>query len=710
MLIRGIVIARRELMLDVLLREVRYPARGLMRTPALTLALVLTIAVGIASNATVEGFVSGLLAQETPFPMDAVASIAGLLRTAAMAVFAIACANVAVFLLARAAARSREAAVRVAVGAGRRELVRQALADSVLLSLAGATAGGVLASWIGRILPALLFDQDAEQMHFAANASGVALIAAGCAAITVVCGLLPLVDMRHDDPAAIMQRESAGPSRASTRLGAGLVVAQMAACAMLVITTALLLAGYRSALQTSTGRRLSHAAIASVDALQTSSKATQAANGANYFADTESVAREITGATNVAWVGVVPGDRPVTRSFRVEHGSRTLRAMSFVRQLFTAGSAAAVLLPPLKGRMFSTADAGQCGGVVISEEAARQLGTETIVGRSIETPTGWSDIVGVVRLRDRDARPVVLHYAPAADPSPAEPAPYRVPEFDDAPQIDLDVNVVSRNYFDTLGLSIIAGRAFDEQRDACRVAIVNEQAAERYFANSAVDGALIDVNGVRSRIVGVVASAKVRAAERDIGPMVYFPMDQDFQPRMTMILETGGVGTSTLRRLHQRLQLVRGGRPERVIVTTLERHLSRTAFAAERITTVLVGASAALALILGVLGLYGVMNDAARRRQREFALRIALGAQGRHVIGQVAVEGLRLVIVGTVTGIIGALMTARWIMHIAPAAEGPSPAVWLIAPLALVVAVGIASILPARRAMDTDPLLMMRAE
>jgi ABC-type antimicrobial peptide transport system permease subunit len=192
--------------------------------------------------------------------------------------------------------------------------------------------------------------------------------------------------------------------------------------------------------------------------------------------------------------------------------------------------------------------------------------------------------------------------------------------------------------------------------------------------------------------------------------MVYFPMDQDFQPRMTMILETGGVGTSTLRRLHQRLQLVRGGRPERVIVTTLERHLSRTAFAAERITTVLVGASAALALILGVLGLYGVMNDAARRRQREFALRIALGAQGRHVIGQVAVEGLRLVIVGTVTGIIGALMTARWIMHIAPAAEGPSPAVWLIAPLALVVAVGIASILPARRAMDTDPLLMMRAE
>ena len=67
--------------------------------------------------------------------------------------------------------------------------------------------------------------------------------------------------------------------------------------------------------------------------------------------------------------------------------------------------------------------------------------------------------------------------------------------------------------------------------------------------------------------------------------------------------------------------------------------MSRTAFAPERIATVLVGASATIALVLGMLGLYGIMSEAARRRQREFALRIALGARGGHVVGQVISEG-----------------------------------------------------------------------
>ena len=70
-----------------------------------------------------------------------------------------------------------------------------------------------------------------------------------------MCGLLPLIETR-DDPGAIIQRENSGPSRASIRLGAGLVIVQMTACTLLVISAGLLLAGFRSALQTSAGRRL----------------------------------------------------------------------------------------------------------------------------------------------------------------------------------------------------------------------------------------------------------------------------------------------------------------------------------------------------------------------------------------------------------------------------------------------------------------------
>jgi hypothetical protein len=690
--------------------ELRYSTRTLSRTPALTIALVLTIALGIASAASVDGFVRGLLAQDEPFPPDALASISRLLRTAATAVFVLACANVAAFLLARASARSKETAVRVAIGARRPQLIRQVVADSVLLSIIGAAAGGVLAYWIGRIVPAMLFSEDAEQMKFAADAGAVALIAAGCAAITIVCGLLPLIETRHDDPGAIMQRENSGPSRASLRIGTGLVVLQMAACTLLVISAGLLFEGYRSALFTSTGRRLADATMATVEALQMSSKSVEATAGHDYFADTARTAEQTLGARSIAWVATVPGNRPVLRSFEFERTGLPLRSFEFERTLFTARSGDSVILPPTQGRLFGTIDSGRCGGIVLSAEAARQLSSSRIIGRSIESSSGWSEIVGVVRLRDDAPKAVVFHYAPKADDAKPETEIYRVPQFDDAPRTDLAVNVVSRNYFDMLGLPIVAGKTFDDVTDVCRMAIVNEQAADLYFGGNAVGGAIIDLNGLRTTIVGVVASAKLRVAQRDVAPTVYFPSGQDFLPRMTMILETDRVSNARLRHLHHLLEQIRGGRPERIIVTTLDRHLSRTSLAPERITTVLVGASASVSLVLGLLGLYGVMSDAARRRRREFALRIALGARGPHVIGQVVAEGMRLVIFGTFAGMAGSLVVAQWIALISPATDGPSATIWLIAPLSLVIAVGIASVLPARKALAVDPLLIMRDE
>jgi ABC-type antimicrobial peptide transport system permease subunit len=693
-----------------LVREVRVTARALARTPVWTLVLILTIALGTASTASVDGFVRGLTMQEplTPEGAEGIARIGRLLRVAAIAVFVIACANVASFVLARASARSRETAVRVAIGAGRKQLVRQVLADSLLISIAGATAGAILAFWLGRIVPSFLFDEDAQKLIFAADVRGVGLIALACSAITLACGLLPIIDTRHDDPGAIMQRESSGPSRASIRLGAGLVIVQMTACTLLVISAGLLLQGYRSALFTSAGRRLSRAAIATVEALQMSSKSMEATAGATYFQAVARAGIEIAGATRIAWVHNMPGNRPVPRLFEFERSGLPLRTLRFDRAIFTARGVDAVLLPPLQGRMFGTLDSGRCGGVILSAAAASQLGTSKVIGRSIETPDGWSDVVGVVRLRDDASRALVFHYAPSADDAMPETAIYRVPQMIDAPATTLDINIVSRNYFDMLGLPIVAGRTFDAARDPCRVAIVNQEAADRYFGGDAVGGAIIDGNGRRTVIVGVVGSAKLRVAQRDVVPMVYFPADQDFVPVMTMIMETDGVSEAALRALRRRIELTPGGKEKSIKVTTLDRHLSRTAFAYERIATVLVGASATIALVLGMLGLYGIMSDAARRRQREFALRIALGAGGRHVVGQVISEGMRLVIAGTMTGMIGSAVVAQWIASVTPTDEPLSPWIWIAAPLTLVLAVTIAGVLPARRALASDPLMIMK--
>jgi hypothetical protein len=522
---------------------------------------------------------------------------------------------------------------------------------------------------------------------------------------------LPLIEMRHDDPGAIMQRENAGPSRASLRIGAALVIAQMAACTLLIISSGLLYSGYRSSLQAGAGRRLSGAAIASVEATQMSSESQQATNGANYFGAAERAATELLAPTEIAWTAIVPGDRPVWRTFVFENTNLPPRTLTLQRALFTKRSVDRIVTPPLEGRLFGAFDSGDCGGVVLSAAAARQLGTGRVVGRSIETPSGeWSQVIGVARLRDAEDDALVFHYAPDAEDVAPEPLTYRVPSLTDTPPVTLHVNVVSSNYFDLLGLPLRAGRPFADRPDPCRVAIINEEAASRYFNGDAINGAIIDDDGTRTRIIGVVGSARLRAAQRDIPPTVYLPMGQDFQPRMTMMMETGSVSAAALRRLHRRLALIPGGRENRIIVNTLDRHLSRTALAPERITTVLVGASASIALALGMLGLYGVMSDASRRRRRELALRLALGARGAHVARQVLSEGLRLVAIGALLGTAGSLAVARWIASIAPASDGPSAVVWMAIPLALLGAVGIASVVPARAAAAIDPLVIMRRE
>ena len=699
-------------MLSGFFRDLRMSARSLRRTPIWTLTLVLTIALGIASNASVDGFVRGLRSPESEWPPQALAGIdriGQLLRAVAIAVFVIACANVASFLLARASARARETAVRVAIGAGRRQLVRQVFADSLLVAILGAISGAILAFWIGRVLPAWLFEEDARKMLFASDPSGVALVIGVCAAITVICGLLPLVETRDDDPAAVIQRENSGPSRGSIRLGAVLVMIQMTACTLLVISAGLLLNGFQSALRAGAGRQLSSPVVASLEVLQTSSKSEMTSSGSRYFTAAERAAREVVGATAVAWMANVPGNRPSWQQFQIEAPSVSRRTLRFEREPFTPRTVDTLLLPPLQGRLFGTIDTGACGSVVLSAEAARQLGGERAVGRAIETAAGdWAEIVGVVRLAEED-HGRVYHYAPNGEENPQRgPADYFLPEPSVAPQTALDVNVVSSNYFEVMGLATLAGRAFDHDHTGCRVGVVNEEAASRYFGDQVVGSALIDRLGRRTTIIGVVRSIVLRAAQRAVEPALYLPVNQDFIPRMTMIMETGGASRSELRELHRRITLIPGGREDRVIVKTLDDHLSRTALAPERIATVLVGASAAIAVALGLLGLYGIMSDATRRRQREFALRIALGARGQHVIGQVIASGFRLVAAGTVAGMVGSLLVTQWISRITPSDEPLSPWIWASAPVTLAAAVLLAGVLPARKALGSDPLAIMR--
>jgi putative ABC transport system permease protein len=651
----------------------------------------------------------------TPEAAGGMARITRLLYGAAGVVFFVACVNVATFLLARASARAHETSVRVALGAGRGPLARGLLSDSVLISVAGGLLGGLLAMWTIDIVPALLFDQDAEKLTLVPDLLGTLAVCAVCVLVTVACGILPLFDLRRDNPAAVLQRESAGPSLGMRRLRAGLIVAQMACCSMLVIGAGLLLEGFRSALQTSVGQSLGQPILATAFARGGFDRPDL---GLRYFDDLEQAVHSVPGVSSTTWVSALPGVRPSWQAMRIELPQTPRRDVTIDAVLFTPDVLEHVTLPPIAGRMFGAADTPvSCRVVVLNEEASLEFFDGDPIGRTIEDPVGQRvEVVGVVAdvkpaQTAEPGRPRMFLYA-EQDRTLVEspgPTPLRVPDGAVPGSGIVDVNVVSPGYFDRMGLVLIAGRAF---RDAaagrsCRVGVINQEAAEQYFGGNAVGGAVIDAAGRRTEIIGVVHSALHGTSQRRPEPTIYMPMTQDFRPRMTMILSARETTDATLDMARRLLDAVPGGRGP-VAVTTLAEHLSRTAFASERIASVLVSASATSALVLGGLGLYGAMAEATRQRRREIAMRIALGARGRRVIGLVLADGLRLAGAGAVAGMLGSLMLMRWLARITPSGGPPALWVWLAAPLALLVAVSIAAILPARRALTVDPLTILR--
>jgi hypothetical protein len=676
-----------------------------------------------AALATVRGG-AGVLAVEpytgeTPEGAGGVGRIGLLLRAAAALVMVIACANVASFLLSRASARSPATAVRAAFGAPGPRLARQVLADAVLIALAGGASGLLLAAWTVDIVPALLFARDAEQLVFAPDLRGIAAATVVCAGIIAACALLPLLELTRVDPAAVLRRESAGPAPATRRLRAALVLVQTTGCAVLVTSAGLLLHGFHAALRTHAGERLGTAVLATLEARASSSQDADASAGRAYRDAAARTARTVTGGSAAVWMATPPGGRPVWQAVRVDPPPASKRDAWIDVAAFTARTLDEVVLPPVAGRMFRGSDTTGCGVAVVTEEAARTLFAGDAVGRTIEGRAGRRlEIIGVVAMRKEPARTQATIYSlPLEDGgalAPAKAVHFRVPVPAEPARAVLAANVVSPGYFGAMAFERAAGALFDEgatvpsSPDACRVGVVNEEAANLYFGGSAVGAAVVDDTGRRTEIVGVVRPARLRAASAAPAPAIYFPITQDPQSRMTMVIGRARSDRQTLDELGRRLSRLPGGAADRIVVTTLEAHLSRTALAPERIASVLVAASALTALGLGMLGLYGVMTDATRQRRREFAMRLALGASGWRIVGRVLVEGVQMVGAGAAAGTLGSVLVARWIAAVAPDATAPPPWVWAVAPIVLAASAAAASVVPALRAVRTDPLTLLR--
>jgi ABC-type antimicrobial peptide transport system permease subunit len=646
----------------------------------------------------------------TPEVGEGRSRVGALLSFAGVLVFFIACSNVAAFLVGRASARSHETSIRVALGASRGQLARGLLSDSIVISVTGGALGMLLAFWTSLVLPSLLFEEDAQRLVFAPDLFSIVAASAACVGITIVCGLLPVLVTSHDRPADVLRRESAGPSIGIRHLRVGLVIAQMTSCCLLVISTAFLFAGLRTALQTSVAHRLRHPILVSVLA------SSGIGGGPRYFQNVQEAAPLVAGVSPKAWTARLPGDLPAWVTFRVEPRQLPLRDVTLDVQAFAPSSSTLFALPPVAGRLFGV-EHQTCRSAMVNEEAAKKLFGPGTVGRSIRDAANFPvEIIGVLAMpkaAHAATQPAIYFYQEDQKGPHAERlglANFRAPIVSNLEQVELDSNVVSPSYFAVMGWPLTAGQLFpdDPNLHGCRVGVVNQEAADLYFNGNAVGRTVIDDSGRRAEIIGVVHSAPLGTFERRVEPAIYFPMARDFTPYMTLILGALEVSAPLLADLDRGITAVPGRGPSPVVVKTLETYLNQTALAPLRIATMIIGASATVALILSIFGLFGALSDAVRQRRREFAVRIALGAQRRHVIAQVLQEGLRLAAAGAVAGTFGSLLLSRTLAGIIPGNGSPAIWVWMAAPLLLAASVTLASVLPARRALIVNPLTIMR--
>jgi hypothetical protein len=635
-----------------------------------------------------------------------------LLELAADVVFFICCLNVCLLLFGRSLTRFHETALRVSLGASRRQLLRQLLSDSVVISVAGAALGMLLAVWTSSIIPALLYTRDAQHLVFAASLLGVIEACCVLAGIVILCGLLPVVSIPHERPLGALQRESLGASPGVRRLQLGLVTAQMASCSLLVLSAAFLFQALRRALVMGAGPKLGHTVLATVPA--------DPRFAIKYFLEAEATAKSVPGVTGIEWAGTPPGSQPMRQSYRIVPAHVPLRNVTLDTDWITDESLQLFVFPPKAGQMFGAATPG-CHAAIVNEQAAKKLFGEYTVGETLlAAGTVPVEIIGVFAIQDSTAgskgnQPTLYYdYAGHRNPPPAgiPDVQFRVPVLSKPAWAELETDVISAGYFHTMGVRLIAGQGFSSptRPAGCQTGIVNQEAAELYFGGKAVGAAAIDEQGRRTEITGVVRSQPFGPFQRQPEPTLYLPMPQVVLPRISMILRVREINSRLLNRLRRALEAVPGRGRGPVLVRTLETYLIQTSLAPLHIAMVLLGVSATMAFLLTVMGLLGALNDLARQRRRELAIRIALGAQRWRVIAHVLGEAVRLAGGGTVAAMLAWLALSRWMSGITGDRGAPALWVWMAAPIALAAVVAVAGLLPARRALMIDPVVIMREE
>jgi putative ABC transport system permease protein len=522
-------------------------------------------------------------------------------------VMLIACANISNLLLARAAARRRELAMRRALGAGRLRLVRQMLTEGLLLALLAGGASLLLAHWA--LLSIVSFGpRDIPRIdNVGLNTAVLAFTLAISVLSALLFGLIPALRSASPEASALV-KSAAWSSREAGRARNALLIAEVALSMMLLAGAGLLIRSFIGLRSLSPGFDPNGVLTLNVsvpDAHYKNSSALQ-----SYWDEVLIQVRGWPGVTSVGLVNELPmsGD-DFSSSFRVE-------------------------------------------------------------GRTV--------------------------------PEKDEPS--------------AELRAATPDYFRTLAIPLKGGRMFTDadRLGGRRVLLISQTAARMFFPGGDAIGQNLRFGARggyeenKGEIVGIVGDVHYFGVDAPVPPMFYVSLAQAGLDGASVVIRTAGspaaLGPSA-RKVIQRIDrdaLVSEAMPMETLVSG--------ALGQRRFYMMLLGAFAALALVLAAVGLYGVISYSVTQRTQEIGIRMALGAARKEVLAMVMRQGLRFAAVGLAVGLVLSMILSRALKSLLVGVSTTDPLTLVVTAAVLLLVTVLACYLPARRAMRVDPMVALRFE